>query len=197
MRQALIAVLAATAALAAGQAHAAAAASPAGIADYSYIQVQRVQWGNSRHFGDSAKGNGVQFSFQWSQHAFFYGDYDRLAFDRGPGYLYKTGAGLGYAQTQGKVSAYLRGGYYREMLSAAAGGARSYYWEFAYGMRGALTKWFSLEGELYTDLRPEFGSRPWGVKFGAAAAFGPVSLHVLADHNRDVNSLRAMLRVAF
>ena len=194
MCQAVIAAFAAAAvSIAAAPAHA-ASAPPAGIADYSYIQVQRVQMGSSGYFGDSAKGNGVKFSFQWSRHAFFYGDFDRLSFDRGSGHLYKTGAGLGYEQTQGKVSAYLRGGYYRERVSS---GERSYYWEFAYGMRGALTKWLSLEGELYTDLRPEFGSRPWGVKVGAAAAFGPVSLHLVADHNRDVNALRAMLRFAF
>lgn len=173
------------------------APSPAGIADYSYIQVQRVEWGNSRYFGDSAKGNGAKFSFQFGKHAYVYGDFDRLGFDRMPGYLYRTGAGLGYAQTQGKVSAYVRAGFYREMLSASLGGARSYYWEFAYGMRGSLTRWLSLEGELYTDLHPEFGSRPWGLAFGAAATFGPLSLHFLADHNRDVNSLQAALRFAF
>lgn len=173
------------------------AASPAGIADYSYIQLQHLEWGSSRYFGDSAKGNGAKFSFQFGTHAYFYGDFDRLAFDRLAGHLYRTGAGLGYAQTQGKVSAYVRAGFYREVQSASPGGARSYYWQLAYGMRGALNQWVSLEGELYSDLKPEFGSRPWGVKFGAAVAFGPVSVHVLADHNRDVNSLQAMLRFAF
>jgi hypothetical protein len=171
--------------------------SPAGVADYTYIQAQYLDWGSSDYFGDSAKGPGAEFSFQFDKHAFAYGDFDRLAFDRLPGYLYRTGVGLGYAQSEGKVSAYLRAGYYREMLSASLGGARSYYWEFGYGMRGALTNWLSLEGELYTDINPEFGSRPWGVKFGAAAAFGPVSLHLAADHNRDVNSLVGMLRFAF
>jgi len=197
MRQAVIAAMVAAAAAIAAAPARAATAPPAGIADYSYIQVQRVEWGNSRYFGDSAKGNGARFSFQWGQHAFFYGNFDRLSFDNGPGYLYRTGVGLGYAQTQGKVSAYIKAGYYRTRLSGAAGGQRSYYWEFAYGMRAALNQWFSLQGELYTDLHPEFGSRPWGVRFGAAAAFGPVSLHLVEDHNRDVNSLRASLRFAF
>lgn len=175
----------------------ASAPAQAGVGDYSYIQVQHLDWGSSDYFGDSAKGNGAEFSFQFGQHAFAYGDFDRLAFDRLDGYLYRTGLGLGYAQTEGKVSAYLRAGYYREMLSGGLGGARSYYWEFGYGMRGALNRYFSLEGEIYTDLRPDFGSRPWGVKFGAAIAFGPVSFHVDADHNRDVNSLVGVLRFAF
>jgi len=38
---------------------------------------------------------------------------------------------------------------------------------------------------------------PWGVKFGVAFALGPVSLHVVDNRNRDVNTLSAMLRVAF
>ncbi|MGH8426563.1 MAG: hypothetical protein ACRES7_01100 [Gammaproteobacteria bacterium] len=174
-----------------------ASASPAGIADYSYIQVEHIDGGNSDYFGDSAKGNGAKFSFQFGRNAYVYGSYDRLAFDRLPGDLYRTGVGIGYAQTEGKVSAYVQLGYYREMLSAALGGARGYYFEPAYGMRAALNRYFSLEGEMYTDIRPEFGSRPWGLKFGAAFALGPVSLHVVADHNRDVNSLSGALRFAF
>lgn len=196
MRRAIVGMFVAAAGLCVSTGFARAAA-PAGIADYSYIQVQQVESGNSRYFGDSAKGNGGKFSFQFGQNAYVYGDFNRLSFDRMSGHLYETGLGLGYAQTEGKLSAYVQAGYYREMLSASLGGARSYYWEFAYGVRGALTKWLSLEGELYSDLHSEFGSRPWGVKFGAAVAFGPVSFHVLADHNRDVNSLQAMLRFAF
>ncbi len=180
---------------------ASAAAAPAGIADYSYIQVERIDWGSSRYFGDSAKGNGAKFSFQFGAHAYVYGSYGRLDFNRLPGYLYRTGVGLGYAQTEGRLSAYVQIGYYREMLSAALNNtfssARIYYFEPAYGMRAAFGRYFSLEGEIYTDLRPDFGSRPWGIKFGAAVALGPVSLHLVADHNRDVNALTAMLRFAF
>ncbi len=187
----------ATVGAAGGVAQAAPPVAPAGIANYSYFQVQRIEWGNSRFFGDSAKGNGAKFSFQFGTNGYVFGETDKLAFHRMPGDLYQTGVGLGYAQTQGKISAYVQVGYYRRMLSASLGGARSHYWEFAYGMRSALSNWFSLEGELYSDFRPEFGSRPWGVKFGAAAAFGPVSLHLVANHNRDVNALEAMLRFSF
>ncbi|MGH8224834.1 MAG: hypothetical protein ACRER1_01595 [Gammaproteobacteria bacterium] len=180
---------------------AAAAAPPAGIADYSYIQVERINWGSSRYFGDSAKGNGAKFSFQFGAHAYVYGSYGRLKFDSLSGYLYRTGVGLGYAQTEGRLSAYVQIGYYREMLSASLSNtfssARSYYFEPAYGMRVAFGRYFTLQGEIYSDLRPDFGSRPWGIKFGAAVALGPVSLHLVADHNRDVNALTAMLRFAF
>lgn len=167
--------------------------NPAGVGDYSYIQVERVQAGNSGYFGDSAKGNGIAASWQFGQNVFVYGNYDRLGFDQG-GYLYHSGIGFGYAQDSGKVSAYLRGGYYRDTLS---NGARSYYWQFGYGLRGALNKWFGLQGELYTDLHPEFASVPWGLKVGVNFALGPVSLGVMADHNPDVNTLSAALRVAF
>lgn len=166
---------------------------PAGVGDYTYIQVQRFQDGSSSYFGDSAKGNAFEASYQFGQNAYIYGDYSRAKFDKG-GYLYHSGIGLGYAQTQGKVSAYLRGGYYRDLLSS---GARSYYWEFGYGLRGALNKWVGLEGELYTELHPEFGSVPWGLKFGVDFALGPVTLRVLADHNPEVNRVSASLRLAF
>lgn len=189
--------LLAAAALAVAAPSLASPASPAGIGDYSYIQAQYTDWGNSDYFGDSAKGPGAKLSFQFGQNAYAFGNFDRLAFARQPGYLYRTGVGIGYAQTQGKVSAFVQAGYYRELLSGSLGGARSYYWEIGYGMRGALNRYFSLEGELYTDLRPEFGSRPWGLKFGVAAAFGPVSIHLDADHNRDVNSVVGALRFAF
>ncbi|MGH8161524.1 MAG: hypothetical protein ACRESR_05150 [Gammaproteobacteria bacterium] len=171
--------------------------APAGIADYSYIEVRRLDWGSSDYFGDSAKGNGAKFSFQFGAHAYVYGSYDRLEFDRLPGYLYRTGVGIGYQQTEGRVSAYVQIGYYRELLSAALGGARSYYFEPAYGMRAAFGQHFYLEGEIYSDFHPEFGSRPWGVKFGVAGVFGPVSVHLVADHNRDVNRLLAALRFSF
>lgn len=164
----------------------------AGIADYSYIQVQRTSWGSSRYFGDSATGNGFKAAYQFGQNAYVFGDYSRRDFDKG-GYLYHSGVGLGYAQTQGKVSAYLQGGYFRDIL----GNARSYYWEFAYGIRGAVTSWLGLEGQLYTELHPQFGSVPWGVKVGANVSLGPVSLRVMANHNRDVNGLTAALRFAF
>lgn len=173
------------------------AAAPAGIGDYSYIQVQRLAWGSSDYFGDSATGNRAKFSFQFGKHAFFYATYARLEFDDQPGYLYRTGAGIGYQQTRGGISAYLRLGFYRGMLSASRGGARSYYWEPAYGLRAAFGKHFYLQGEIYADLNPEFGSRPWGVKLGGAVVFGPVSLHLVANHNDDVNSLGAVLRLAF
>lgn len=107
--------------------------------------------------------------------------------------MYHSGAGIGYAQTEGKVSAYLQGGYYRDIV----GHSRSYYWEFAYGIRGAINSWFGLEGQIYSELHPEFGSVPWGVKFGANIALGPVSLRVMANHNRDVNGMSAALRFAF
>lgn len=178
------------------QAATAQSADPAGISDYSYIQVQRSQLGSSRYFGESAKGNGVEAAFQFGQNVFVYGDFDRLNFDHG-GNLYRTGLGLGYAQTQGKISAYLRGGFYREIASGNMRPGRSYYWEFAYGMRASLTNWFRLDGELYSDIHPDFGSVPWGLKFGVAFAFGPVSISVLDDHNRQVNSLTAALRFAF
>jgi len=166
--------------------------NPAGVGNYSYIQLQRTQWGNSSYFGDSAKGNGVKASYQFGQNAYVFGSYGRLDFDKG-GYLYHSGVGIGYAQTEGKVSAYLQGGYYRDIV----GSSRSYYWEFAYGLRGAVNSWFGLEGQLYTELHPEFGSVPWGVKFGANIALGPLSLRVLANHNRDVNGVTAALRFAF
>ena len=171
-------------------------ADPAGISDYSYIQFQRSQLGSSSYFGETARGNGLKAAFQFGQNAFVYGDFDRLDFDHG-GNLYRTGVGLGYAQTQGKLSAYLRGGFYREVASGNSRPGRSYYWEFAYGMRASLTNWFGLDGELYTDLHPEFGSVPWGLKFGAVFALGPVSLRVMDDHNRQVNTLSAALRLAF
>ncbi len=166
--------------------------NPAGVGDYSYIQVQRMQMGNSSYFGDSAKGNGLEASYQFGQNAYVFGNYGRLDFDKG-GYLYHSGVGIGYAQTQGKVSAYLQGGYFRDIV----GSSRSYYWEFAYGIRGAINSWFGLEGQLYTELHPEFASVPWGVKFGANIAFGPVSFRVMANHNKDVNGLTAALRFAF
>lgn len=166
--------------------------NPAGVGNYSYIQVQRIELGSSRYFGESAKGNGFKASYQFGQNAYVFGDYGRLGFDKG-GYLYHSGVGIGYAQTQGKLSAYLQGGYYRDIV----GSSRSYYWKFAYGIRGAINSWFGLEGQLYTELHPEFGSVPWGVKFGANVALGPVSLRILANHNRDVNGLTAALRFAF
>lgn len=171
-------------------------AAPAGIGDYSYIQVQHSQLGSSNYFGETAEGNGLEASYQFGQNAFVYGDFGRLSFDHG-GYLYRTGVGLGYAQTVGKISAYLRGGFYREIASGNTRPGRSYYWEFAYGLRASLANWVALEGELYSEIHPDFGSVPWGLKFGVAFALGPVSLHVDDNHNRDVNTLSAALRVAF
>ncbi|MDN5864448.1 MAG: hypothetical protein L0I62_04445 [Gammaproteobacteria bacterium] len=194
---ALLALPAAPRLLAAEPAAAPASVAPAGIADYSYIEVRRLYQGSSVYLGDSAKGNGAKFSFQFGEHTYFYASYARLQFDDLPGYLYRTGVGVGYQQTVGRVSAFVRIGYYREMLSASLGGARSYYYEPAYGLRAAFGDHFYLQGEIYTDFHPDFGSRPWGVKFGAAGVFGPVSLHLVLDHNRDANSLMAALRFAF
>lgn len=190
-------LLAAPSVFAAGSATKSDVANPAGIDDYSYIQIMRIDQASSDYLGDSVKGNGAKFSFLFTKHAYFYGSYARLSFDDGPGYLYRTGVGLGYKQTIGRVSAYLRIGYYRGMLSASRGGARSYYFEPAYGVRGAFGDHFYLQGELYTDIHPEFGSRPWGIKFGAAVVLGPVSLHLVANHNNDFNSLVGALRVSF
>ena len=170
--------------------------NPAGIGDYSYIQIQHSNLGSSRYFGETSIGNGFKAAYQFGTNAYVYGDFDRFDFGQG-GRLYRTGIGLGYAQTQGRLSAYLRGGFYREIASGNTKPGRSYYWEFAYGLRGALNRWVALEGELYTELKPDFGSVPWGLKFGVAFALGPVSLHVNDDHNRQVNTLSAALRVAF
>ncbi|MGA7966726.1 MAG: hypothetical protein WCB49_12740 [Gammaproteobacteria bacterium] len=170
--------------------------APAGIGAYSYIQVQHSQLGSSSYFGETAKSNGLEASYQFGQNAFVYGDFDRQTFANG-GNLYHTGIGIGYAQTAGKISAYLRGGFYRDIASGNSRPGRSYYWQFAYGLRASLANWFAVEGELYSDIHPEFGSVPWGLKFGVAFALGPVSLHVTDDHNRQINTLSAALRFAF
>ncbi|MGH8128027.1 MAG: hypothetical protein ACRETC_06625 [Gammaproteobacteria bacterium] len=171
-------------------------ANPAGIGDYSYIQVQHSQLGSSSYFGETAKSNGLEASYQFGQNVFVYGDFDRQAFDKG-GNLYRTAVGIGYAQTAGKISAYLRGGFYREIASGNSRPGRSYYWQFAYGLRASLASWFAVQGELYSDIHPEFGSVPWGLKVGVAFALGPLSLHLTDDHNRQVNTLSAALRFAF
>lgn len=169
----------------------------AGIGDYSYLKLERIDWGSSRYFGDSAQGNGVALAYQVNRSTFVYGSYDRLEFAHLPGYLYQTGIGIGYQQTRGKISAYLRIGYYRSMLSGPLGGARSYYWQTAYGVRAALNRYFSFVGEIYSDIKPDFGSRPWGIKAGVNFAMGPFALSVFADHNPDVNSLVGQIGIAF
>lgn len=178
---------------------AATTAAPAGIGQYSYLQFEGFDWGSSDYFGSSASGEGFRFSYRWSGHAFVTGEYAHLHFDREAlraGYN-RVGLGMGLQGTAGKVSAYLRVGFYRAIASGTFNGARSYYWELAYGNRIALNKWFALDGEIYTDIHPEFGSRPYGIKLGASVALGRVSLTLLANHNRDVNALEASLRFAF
>lgn len=167
--------------------------APAGIADYSYIEVRYTDMGSSDYFGDSAKGPGAKFSFQFGRHAYVFGSYDRLDFDRRSGNLERTGVGIGYQQTRGRISAYVQIAYFREAIT----GANGYYFQPAYGMRAAFGRHFYLEGELYSDFHPDFGSRPLGLKFGVAGVFGPVSVHLVADHNRDVNSLVGVVRFSF
>jgi len=178
---------------------AAPATAPAGIGHYSYLELRGIDWGNSRFFGAPARGEGLGISLGLGPHSYVSGQFDHLRFDgarSGAGYD-RAGVAFGLKGTAGKVSTYLQAGFYRAMGTGSLNGARSYYWEIAYGNRFALTRWFALLGEVYSDVNPEFGSRPYGVRAGVSVAFGPASLQLLADHNRDVNSLDAALRVAF
>lgn len=172
---------------------------PAGIGRYSYVEIRGIDWGSSDYFGSSARGDGIKLSYRWGGPAFVTGEFNHLEFDssRLYGYYSQAGINMGLEGTAGKVSAYLRAGFYRVVVSGTLNGARSYYWEIAYGNRIALNRWFELEGEIYSDVHPEFGSRPYGVKLGAGIALGPASLHLLLNHNPDVNSLEAALRFAF
>lgn len=174
------------------------ASGPAGISDYSYVKLERIQWGSSRYFGDSARGNGLEAAYQFGKNAFVFGSYDRLQFDHLPGYLYQTGLGFGYQQTAGKISAYLKAGYYRRILSGSVmNGGRSYYWQLSYGVRAALDQYFSFIGQIYSDIKPDFGSRPWGVKAGIGFSAGPLVISFMADHNHDVNSMIGRVGFAF
>lgn len=176
-----------------------AAAAPAGIGRYSYIEVRGIDWGNSSFFGAPARGDGLKLSYRFGSHAYVSGQYSHLRFDGvlSDAGLNRAGVAFGLEGTAGKVSAYLQAGFYRSVGSGPLNGARSYYWEVAYGNRFALTRSFALLGEVYSDVNPEFGSRPYGLKAGVSVAFGSASLQVLADHNSDVNSLHATLRFAF
>lgn len=191
-----IALLAATCTLRAAPAPPPA---PAGIGSYSYLELRGVDWGNSGYFGASARGEGIKLSYRWGGHAFVSGQFDHLRFDpdRLSARYNRTGLAIGLEGTAGKVSAYLQAGVYRVVVSGVFNGARSYYWEVAYGNRVALNRTFALVGEIYTDVNPEFGSRPYGLKLGAAVSWGVVGFQLLADHNPDVNSLEASLRFAF
>lgn len=186
---------------AAACAHAAPAPAPApaGIGSYSYVELRGIDWGDSRYFGAAARGEGIKFSYRWGAHAYVTGQLDRLNFDpeRLQGRYDRTGVAIGLEGTAGKVSAFLQAGFYRVIGSGTLDGARSYYWEIAYGNRIALDRSFALVGEVYSDVNPEFGSRPYGLKFGVAATFGPATVQLLADHNPDVNALEAALRFAF
>lgn len=186
--------------LAAVCAHAAAPPpAPAGIGRYSYVELRGIDWGDSAYFGAAARGEGIKFSYRWGTHAYVSGQFDRLRFDpnRLRARYNRTGVAIGLEGTAGKVSAYLQAGFYRVVGSGALDGARSYYWEVAYGNRIALDRRFAIVGEFYSDINPEFGSRPYGLKLGAAVSFGPATLQLLANHNPDVNSLEAALRFAF
>lgn len=173
--------------------------APAGIGDYSYIQFRGFDRGNSDYFGASSQGTGVKVSYQVTGHAYVIGAFDHFHFDEpvDGGFENRTALGLGLQGTAGKVSAYLQVSYDRAIATGRFNGARSYYWQIAYGNRIALNSWLEVDGEVYSDIHPEFGSRPYGVKLGMAGTFGPITIGLYDDHNPDVNSLEAVLQFGF
>lgn len=177
----------------------AATPAPAGIGSYSYVELRGIDRGSSRYFGSSAQGDGIKMSYQWTEHTFVTGEFDHLRFNgnRLHGNYDQAGINMGLEGTAGKVSAYLRAGFYRVVLSGTLNGARSHYWELAYGNRVALNQWLALDGEIYSDIHPEFGSRPYGLRIGASVTHDRASLEFFINHNPDVNSLQADLRFSF
>lgn len=171
--------------------------APQWISQYSFVQFSHKKFGSFDYFGSAATGNSVRAAYQFGAHGYVFGSYGRFSFDQGPGRLYQTGVGIGYAQTEGNLSAYISIAAYRQALSASRGGQRDYYYEGSYGVRAAVTRHFAVIGSIYSDFATGFGSRPWGVKVGVALGGGPLSVEFYTDHNRDVNSMTAAVRLTF
>lgn len=160
---------------------------------YSYLQVDNLSQ-KSDYFNDRSKGNGIRFSYDFSNAVYLFGQWNKLNFDTLPGSENLTGFGIGTHQAYNdRTSFFVDLGYYRDALSGSMGGRSDNYLRVTYGFRGMLTSYLELDGAIFTERNTDFGRRPFGERLGLGFKSQYAGLMFSGEHTANGNRVEATL----
>lgn len=160
---------------------------------YSYLQLNRLSQ-HSDYFGDRASGNGIRFSYDFSNSVYLFGQWNKLNFDTLPGSENLTGFAVGTHQAYNdRTSFFVDLGYYRDALSGSLGGKADSYWRVTYGFRGMLTSYVELDGAIFTERNTDFGRRPFGERLGVGFKSQYLGVMLSCEHTANGNRAEVTL----
>ena len=160
---------------------------------YSYLQLNRLSQ-HSDYFGDHASGNGISFSYDFSNSVYLFGQWNKLNFDTLPGSENLTGFAVGTHQAYNdRTSFFVDLGYYRDVLSGSLGGKADSYWRVTYGFRGMLTSYVELDGAIFTERNTDFGRRPFGERLGVGFKSQYLGIMLSGEHTANGNRAEVTL----
>lgn len=160
---------------------------------YSYLQVNRLSM-RSDYFNDRSAGDGIRFSYDFSNSVYLLGQWNKLDFDTLPGSENLTGIAIGTHQAYNdRTSFFVDIGYYRDALSASLGSRADSYWRVNYGFRGMLTNYLELDGAIFTERNTDFGRRPFGERLGLGFKSQYIGIMVAGEHTANGNRAEVSL----
>lgn len=163
------------------------------VFDYSYLQINRLSE-HADFFNDRSAGNGLKFSWDFSNQVYLWGQWNRLDFDTLPGRHTLSGIGVGTHKAYSRnTSFFIDLAYLRDRLSASLGGASDDYWRVSYGFRARLAGALELDGAIFTERNTDFGRRPFGERLGIGFSGSTIGLMLAAEHTADGNRVEAYL----
>lgn len=160
---------------------------------YSYLQLNRLSQ-HSDYFGDRAAGNGIKFSYDFSNSVYLFGQWNRMNFETLPGSENLAGFAVGTHQAYNdRTSFFVDLGYYRDALSGSLGGKADSYWRVTYGFRGMLTSYLELDGAIFTERNTDFGRRPFGERLGVGFKSQYLGVMLSGEHTANGNRAEVTL----
>jgi hypothetical protein len=160
---------------------------------YSYLQIDHLAL-NSNYFNDRSAGDGVKFSYDFSNSVYLFGQWNKLDFDKLPGSENLTGFAIGTHQAYSdRTSFFVDLGYYRDALSGSLGGVSDNYWRVTYGFRGMLSNYIELDAAIFTERNTDFGRRPFGERLGLGFKSQYIGVMLSGEHTANGNRVEASL----
>lgn len=167
------------------------------IFSYSTLEADHLH-AHSDYFGDSSSGNGLKFSYDFSDGVYLFGQWDKLNFDTLDGSQALEGVGVGAHQAyNANMSFYIDLAFLRDRLSSSLGGATDNYWRVSYGFRGKANSVLEIDGAILTERNTVFGRRSFGERVGVGLDFSALSLLAAVEHTADGNRTELTLMWAY
>ena len=171
-------------------------APTADIFSYSTVEADHLHM-HSDYFGDSSSGNGLKFSYDFADEVYFFGQWDKLNFDRIRGSHTLEGVGVGAHQAYNpNMSFYIDLAFLRDKLSGFSD-ASDDYWRVTYGFRGKANSVLEIDGAIFTERNTVFGRRSFGERLGFGLDFSVFSLLTAVEHTADGNRTELTLMWAY